>query len=129
MTGLHDTFGGAILAWVKSPRRGAGIELPASLRHRLRQGRLHRHPERKREALKSKDPVGEASPCLQPLCPRVPQTVIPATFSCHPRAGGDLLSNPRPNRLSDTPSPRGSAPKTLGSGIGKLPVLPSHLDT
>ena len=48
------------------PRRGAGIELPASLRHRLRQGRLHRHPERKREALKSKDPVGEASPCLQP---------------------------------------------------------------
>ncbi len=95
----NDTFGGAILAWVKSPRRaghgmpgqrhgpvqgklhsrrGAGIELPASLRHRLRQGRLHRHPERKREALKSKDLVGEASPCLQPLCPRVPQTVIPA---------------------------------------------------
>ena len=56
----NDTFGGAILAWVKSlrraghgmprqrhgpvqgklhPRRGVGIELPASLRHRLRQGR------------------------------------------------------------------------------------------
>ena len=41
------------------PRRGAEIELPASLRQGLRQGRLHRHPERKREALKSKDPVGE----------------------------------------------------------------------
>ena len=55
----NDTFGGAILAWVKSlrrarhgmpgqrhgpvqgklhPRRGAGIELPASLRQGLRQG-------------------------------------------------------------------------------------------
>ena len=31
---------------------------------------------------------------------------------CHPREGGDLLSNPRPNRLPDTPSPKGSAPKT-----------------
>jgi excinuclease ABC subunit A len=30
----------------------------------------------------------------------------------HPREGGDLLSNPRPNRLPDTPSPKGSAPKT-----------------
>ena len=88
----------------------AGIELPASLRHRLRQGRLLRHPER--NVVESKDPVGEASPCLQPLCPRVPQTVIPATFSRHPREGGDLLSNPRPNRLPDTPSPRSSAPKT-----------------
>ena len=58
------------------PRRGAGIELPASLRHRLRQGRLLRHPER--NVVESKNPVGEASPCLQPLCPRVPQTVIPA---------------------------------------------------
>ncbi|SHJ33213.1 hypothetical protein SAMN05720471_1294 [Fibrobacter sp. UWP2] len=58
----HDTFGGAILAWVKSlrrarhgmpgqrhgpvqgklhPRRGAGIELPASLRHGLRRERCH----------------------------------------------------------------------------------------
>ncbi len=55
---------------------------------------------------------GEASPCLQPLCPRVPQTVIPATLSRHPREGGDLLSNPRPNRLPDTPSPRSSTPKT-----------------
>ena len=57
--------------------------------------------------------VGEASPCLQPLCPRVPQTFIPATFFRHPREGGDLLSNPRPNRLPDTPSPKGTAPKTL----------------
>ncbi len=58
----NDMFGGAILAWVKSlrraghgmpgqrhgpvqgklhPRRGAGIELPASLRHRLRRERCH----------------------------------------------------------------------------------------
>lgn len=58
----NDTFGGAILAWVKSlrrarhgmsgqrhgpvqgklhPRRGAGIELPASLRQGLRPERCH----------------------------------------------------------------------------------------
>ncbi len=35
---------------------------------------------------------------------------------CHPREGGDLLSNPRPNRLPDTPSPRSSAPKTPDAG-------------
>jgi hypothetical protein len=34
-----DTFSGAMLAWVKG--RGAGIELPASLRHRLRQERRY----------------------------------------------------------------------------------------
>ncbi|WP_290735914.1 MULTISPECIES: hypothetical protein, partial [unclassified Fibrobacter] len=38
------------------------------------------------------------------------------TLSRHPREGGDLLSNPRPNRLPDTPSPRGSAPKTPDAG-------------
>ena len=79
------SFGGAVLAWVKSSRRarhgmpgqrhgpvqgklhpasGAGIELSASLWHRLRQGRLLRHSER--NVVESKDPVGEASPCLQP---------------------------------------------------------------
>ena len=85
----NDTFGGAILAWVKSlrraghgmpgqrhgpvqgklhPRRGAGIELPASLRHRLRQGRLHRHPER--NVVESKDSVGGSLPLTAalPLC-------------------------------------------------------------
>ena len=64
------------------PRRGAGIELPASLRHRLRQER-HRGTDGRMTPLFYL--VGEESPCLQPLCPRIPQTVIPATFSRHPR--------------------------------------------
>ena len=74
----NDTFGGAILAWVKSlrraghgmpgqrhgpvqgklhPRRGAGIELPASLRHR-------------RNVVESKDSVGGSLPLTAalPLC-------------------------------------------------------------
>ena len=39
------------------------IELPASLRHRLRQGRLHRHPER--NVVESKDPVNfEPAPII-----------------------------------------------------------------
>ena len=42
------------------PGGGAGIELPASLRHRLRQGRLLRHPER--NVVESKDPVGGSLP-------------------------------------------------------------------
>ena len=72
------------------PRRGAGIELPASLRHRLRQGRLLRHPER--NVVESKDPVGGSLPL--PAAPaKVPE---PAE---------------RPG-LPDTPSPRSSAPKT-----------------
>ena len=80
----NDTFGGAILAWVKSlrrtrhgmpgqrhgpvqrklhPRRGAGIELPASLRHRLRQGRHRGTDGRMTPPFHL---VGEESPCLQP---------------------------------------------------------------
>ena len=72
------------------PRRGAGIELPAGLRHRLRQGRLHRHPERKREALKSKDLVGEASPC--PLCGRTALRSL--LLSAHGHQGGASGAGP-----------------------------------
>lgn len=57
------------------PRRGAGIELSTSLRHRLRQGRRRGTDGRMTPTFHL---VGEESPCLQPLCPRVPQTVIPA---------------------------------------------------
>ena len=59
----NDTFGGAILAWVKSARRGAGIELPASLRHRLRQGQHRGTDGRMTPPFHL---VGEESPCLQP---------------------------------------------------------------
>ena len=45
------------------PRRGAGIELPASLRHRLRQGRHRGTDGRMTPPFHL---VGEASPCLQP---------------------------------------------------------------
>ena len=49
--------------------------------------------------------AGETSP--------LPTAALSAgSADCHPREGGVLHSNPRPNRLPDTPSPRGSAPKT-----------------
>ena len=43
---------------------------------------------------------------------------------CHAREGGHLLSHPRPNRLSRTPSPKGSHPLKPPIVIPALLSLP-----
>ena len=79
------------------PRRGAGIELPASLRQGLRQGRLLRHPER--NVVESKDPVGG----------RIPLARTPLLTT--PSAGGQHLGACSLVRMATKVGPQTPAPQ------------------